>query len=414
MDSAISAPEPSDLRTVGAPGTGPFAPDDPEPLAPEPPWLDATRRRLAERGLEDVDATGALGRALDAEQVAATPATVRYLEDELTGFGPLAPWVRAEGITDVLVDAAGQVWTDGIGGLRSTGLRLPPERASALATRLLAQAGRRLDAAVPAADARVAGVRVHAVLPPISGGGPVLSLRVPAADRPALGELAAGWPDGATWLDAMRLLIRRRASVLVSGATGSGKTTLLTAALAEVPPDERIVTVEDTLEATPAHPHVVPLQARAANVEGAGEIGLAELIRHALRMRPDRLVVGECRGAEVAEMLTALNTGHQGAWGTLHANSAHDVPARLHAMGALAGWSRAAIDAQARAGVDAVVHVRRRTGTRAPTQLCVPVPADAPDAPLTLAPALTDDGSGRAVRGPGWPLLTARLGDHDD
>ena len=143
--------------------------------------------------------------------------------------------------------------------------------------------------------------------------------------------------------------MRDRATVLVSGATGAGKTTLLSAALGRVPGDERIVVVEDTAEAAPDHPHVVALQCRAANAEGAGEVGLAELVRHALRMRPDRLVVGECRGAEVADVLTALNTGHQGAWGTLHAIAAAEVPARLTAMASLAGWRPETVAAQARA-----------------------------------------------------------------
>ncbi|WIK81317.1 TadA family conjugal transfer-associated ATPase [Micrococcus lylae] len=393
-----------------------------------PAWLDRARSWLAERQARGDDdgeaaAVGTGGEPTEQACRAAVEAVAeqdglvltaggaaeraRLLADELSGFGPLAPLVRADGVTDVLVDGNGRVWTDGADGLRQTGTILLPERARQLAVRLLHRAGRRLDAAVPLADARVDGIRVHAVLPPLSGAGPLLSLRVPSRRRPSLAVLAEGWPDGERWQAAVQHLVAAHATVLVSGATGTGKTTLLSAALGEADPAERIITVEDTLEAAPAHPHVVCLQARSANAEGAGEVGLAELIRQALRMRPDRLVVGECRGAEVAEMLTALNTGHQGAWGTLHANSADDVPARLTAMGALAGWSAEALTAQVHAGVDAVLHLRRDARGRHPVSLAVPV-AQEHGAGLRMLPVLTDV-DGRAVRGPGWDVLAARL-----
>ncbi|MGW5852995.1 ATPase, T2SS/T4P/T4SS family [Micrococcus sp. 2A] len=372
-------------------------------MRPAPWW-----RRIG-RGAPDPD------RPWTPPAPAVREAQARALEEELAGFGPLAPWVGVEGVTDVLVDGGGAVWTDGAGGLIRRPARLDPEASHALAVRLLGQAGRRLDGAVPMADARVGGVRVHAVLPPVSGGGTVLSLRVPARRARSLAELAESWPDGGLWAEAVQWLVLHRATVFISGATGTGKTTMLSAALSEVSAHERIITVEDTLEAAPEHPHVVALQCRAANEEGAGEVALPELIRHALRMRPDRLVVGECRGAEVTDVLTALNTGHQGAWGTLHANAAADVPARLTAMASLAGWSPAAVDAQARAGVDAVLHVVRDVHGRHPVELAVP--ADAPG-PLALVPALTwedgtaDDGggaAGRTVEGPGLELLRARL-----
>ena len=413
-------------RDVAAPGEE--EPTAPGPASAPPEWLGRARSWLAERqarrdaegeaavvGKDGVPTAQACREAVVAVAVdegltltgAQAGERARLLADELSGFGPLAPLVRAEGVTDVLVDGSGRVWTDGTEGLRETGTLLPPERVSQLAVRLLHRAGRRLDAAVPMADARVDGIRVHAVLPPLSGAGPLLSLRVPASSRPSLTSLAAGWPDGARWRAAVEHLVGARATVLVSGATGTGKTTLLSAALGQVAPQERIITVEDTLEAAPDHPHVVALQTRSANAEGAGEVGMAELIRQALRMRPDRLVVGECRGAEVAEMLTALNTGHQGAWGTVHANSAEDVPARLVAMGALAGWSAEALTAQVRAGVDAVLHLRRNHHGRHPACLAVPV-AEEDGTGLRMLPVLQDV-DGRAVRGPGWGVLAARL-----
>jgi pilus assembly protein CpaF len=399
-----------------------------EALADPPEWLGRARSWLAERQARDeTEGEGAVvgkdgeptaqacraaveavaeGEGLTLAPVQAQE-RARLLADELSGFGPLAPLVRAETVTDVLVDGRGCVWTDGADGLRQTGTILPPERVRQLAVRLLHRAGRRLDAAVPMADARVDGIRVHAVLPPLSGAGPLLSLRVPSARRPSLAALAEDWPDGARWQAVVRHLVAAHATVLVSGATGTGKTTLLSAALGEADPAERIITVEDTLEAAPEHPHVVALQTRSANAEGAGEVPMAELIRQALRMRPDRLVVGECRGAEVAEMLTALNTGHQGAWGTLHANSADDVPARLTAMGALAGWSAESLTAQVRAGVDAVLHLRRDAAGRHPVCLAVPA-AEEDGAGLRMLPVLTGV-DGRAVRGPGWDVLADRM-----
>lgn len=375
------------------------------PLGAEPSVLEAVRGALAVPGPEDgtaVTSSGMGGAHVGGRRAEA-------ITEELTGFGPLAPWVRRDGVTDVLVDADGHVWTDGTEGLVRRPLTLRTGEAEMLAVRLVTQAGRRLDPAVPLADARLDGVRVHAALPPVSGGGAVLSLRVPAPAPPSLDALARGWPDGARWGAALAELVAGHATVLVSGATGSGKTTLLSAALSAAAPDERIVLVEDTREAAPAHPHVIPLQTRAPNADGAGEVTLAELIRQALRMRPDRLVVGECRGAEVADLLTALNTGHQGAWGTLHANAADDVPARLTAMGALAGWSPAAVAAQARAGVDAVLHVVRDGQGRHPAVLAVPDrPAD-PAAPLRVTPALTWTPGDGTREGPGLVLLRARL-----
>ncbi|MCV7508184.1 ATPase, T2SS/T4P/T4SS family [Micrococcus luteus] len=404
------------------PRTGPAEPERTQVAAPPlaapaagPDGLDAAvvRRRVAEARASAADGAEPPLAPLIAEALDAPidDPRVAALVDELDGFGPLAPWVRTPGVTDVLVDGAGAVWTDGDEGLVRRPGRLDPETAGALAVRLLHRAGRRLDAAVPLADARVGGVRVHAVLPPVSGGGTLLSLRIPAATTPSLAALADGWPDGALWADALEALVRDRATVLVSGATGAGKTTLLSAALGRVPGDERIVVVEDTAEAAPDHPHVVALQRRAANAEGAGEVGLAELVRHALRMRPDRLVVGECRGAEVADVLTALNTGHQGAWGTLHANAAAEVPARLTAMASLAGWRPETVAAQARAGVDAVLHLARDGHGRHPVELAVPDPrADG----FALLPALTwrpgtEAAGGRTIEGPGVPALAARL-----
>jgi pilus assembly protein CpaF len=276
-------------------------------------------------------------------------------------FGPLAAVVAQRGLTDVFVNGDGTVWADrGAGAAPVEGLRVPAPVARELAVRLVALGGRHVDEATPCTDVRLGeGVRVHAVLPPISAGGTLLSVRFPAEARPSLDDLDARGFFGAIGVERIRDLVARRANLLVTGAGGSGKTTLLAALLGSAPPHERIVVLEDVAELRIAHPHVVCLEARQANLEGAGGVGLERLVREALRMRPDRLVVGECRGAELRELLAALNTGHDGGAGTLHANSLADVPARLEALGALAGMSPDAVARQAVSALDVVLHVER-------------------------------------------------------
>lgn len=242
-------------------------------------------------------------------------ANLRVLETELTGAGILEPLLRAEGTTDVLVTAPHEVWVDDGEGLRRSAIRFPDEAAvRRLAQRMAAAAGRRLDDAQPWVDGHLdrlgAGrftVRLHAVLPPVAAAGTCLSLRVL---RPATHDLAALTAAGAIDPVAGQLLldiIDARLAFLVSGGTGAGKTTVLAAVLGAVAASERIVCVEDAPELSPQHPHLVRLVARNANVEGAGEITLRQLVRQALRMRPDRIVVGEVRGAEVVDLLAALN-----------------------------------------------------------------------------------------------------------
>lgn len=276
-------------------------------------------------------------------------------------FGPLAPIVGQRGLTDVFVNGDGTVWADrGAGPAIVEALRVSPAAARQLAVRLVALGGRHVDEATPCTDVRLGdGVRVHAVLPPISARGTLLSVRFPAEARPTLADLDAAGFFGAIGVGRIRDLVARRANLLVTGAGGSGKTTFLAALLGDAPPQERIVVLEDVAELRIGHPHVVCLEARQANLEGAGGVGLERLVREALRMRPDRLVVGECRGAELRELLAALNTGHDGGAGTLHANSLADVPARLEALGALAGMSPDAVARQAVSALDVVLHVER-------------------------------------------------------
>ena len=298
---------------------------------------------------------------------------VREAVDELAGTGPLEPLLRLDGVTDVLVNGPDQVWLDRGAGLERASVRFPDDDAvRRLAVRLAATAGRRLDDAAPWVDVGLPdGTRLHAVLPPVSGSGTCLSLRVLRRVTPDVGALAAtgAFPGASERL--LRALVARRRAFLVTGGTGAGKTTLLSALLGLVDPAERLVLCEDAAELAPAHPHVVRLLGRPPNVEGAGLVTLRDLVRQALRMRPDRLVVGEVRGPEVADLLAALNTGHDGGCGTLHANRPAEVPARLEALGVAAGLDRAAVHSQAAAGLAVVVHVRRSAAGRRVSELGV-------------------------------------------
>ncbi len=285
------------------------------------------------------------------------------LRAELTGAGPLESLLADPAVTDVLVNAADSVWIDRGRGLERAGVSFESDGAvRRLAARLAAQAGRRLDDAAPFVDAMLAdGTRLHAILPPLVAH-PTISLRVLGRRRLSLPELVmleAMSPDLAELLTA---LVTARLSILVSGGTGTGKTSLLAALLSSADPGDRIITIEDAAELSIDHPHVVALLARSANVERAGAVQLAELVRQALRMRADRLVVGEFRAAEIVDLLAALNTGHSGGAATVHANSVADVPARLVALAALGGMDPATLAAQAASALDVLVHLRRDRG----------------------------------------------------
>ncbi|MGW6426938.1 TadA family conjugal transfer-associated ATPase [Nocardia sp. NPDC055053] len=341
--------------------------------------LERVRERLAEHaGVPDAAQLAAAIRAEAGGVLADTDLlrALRLLQTEMTGAGLLEPLLHDPAVADVLVTGPGSVWVDRGHGLEQTDVRFADEAAvRRLAQRLALAAGRRLDDAQPWVDGKLTGaeatlgdafgVRLHAVLAPVAHDGTCLSLRVL---RPATQGLSALAAAGSVPPAALRLLtdiVRARLAFLVVGGTGAGKTTLLSALLAAVEPTERIICVEDAAELAPVHPHVVRLVARTANVEGVGAVTVRDLVRQALRMRPDRIVVGEVRGAEVVDLLTALNTGHDGGAGTVHANSPQEVPARLEALAALGGMDRAALHSQLAAAVQVVLHVHRRAdGTR--------------------------------------------------
>jgi pilus assembly protein CpaF len=332
------------------------------------------------------------------------------VQAEIVGAGPLDGLLREPDVSDVVVNGPDDVWVDRGRGLVRTTVRLGDEAAvRRLAQRLASSAGRRLDDAAPYVDARLAGgVRLHAVVPPISPTGTLISLRVPARDTIELPDLVARGSVPAELAPWLAGIVRAKLAFLITGGTGSGKTTVLGAMLALADPADRLVLVEDSGELRPSVPHVVRLEARPPNVEGAGRIGLDDLVRQALRMRPDRLVVGEVRGSEVVDLLAALNTGHEGGCGTLHANSAADVPARLEALGIAAGLARDAVHAQAVAAIDVIVHLRRETdGHRRVGEVCVLTRSPGGHAQVT--DALRIDRHGVVVRGPAAGELEAKV-----
>ncbi|HYO84995.1 MAG TPA: TadA family conjugal transfer-associated ATPase [Dermatophilaceae bacterium] len=364
------------------------------------------------------------------------------LAENVLGAGSVQHLLDDPTVTDVLVNGCRGVWVDRGRGLERAGKGpVDPPTARRLAVRLAALAGRRLDDAAPYVDGLLpGGVRLHAVLPPLVDDAAHISLRVPRRIVPTLDELVGWGSIPETWREVFTALVASRTSFLITGGAGTGKTTLLAALLGSVEPGHRIVIVEDVRELVVDHPHVVRLQSRPANVEERGAVGLVTLVRQSLRMRPDRLVVGEVRGAEVRELLAALNTGHEGGCGTLHANGTADVVARVEALGALAGLSPEATRTQLVSAVRVVVHLRRRAGLRLveaigvlsrsatgavevrPALLrgdeaatCARVnrmPSEIPEPAARLGGewAAGEEPGDRLLRGPGWPLLASCLG----
>jgi pilus assembly protein CpaF len=337
-------------------------------------------------------------------------ATVEALRRDSVGAGILDPLLRLGGVTDVLVNGPDRVYVDRGSGLELTEVVFESDaEVRRLAQRLAATVGRRFDESVPFVDARLPdGTRVHAVLGTLAAPGSCLSLRIPSrrsltlADCVRLGMLNPGAAQVVT-----RLVEVRRA-FLISGGTGSGKTTLLAAMLGLVPPNERVVVVEDSRELAPDHPHVVRLEGRPPNAERAGAVTLTDLVRQSLRMRPDRLVVGEVRGAEVRDLLAAMNTGHEGGCATVHANSAADVPARMEALAALGGMDRMALHAQLKSAVDVVLHLGRTSGLRRLAEIHV-LAGDGLNGLAHTECALEFTAGGSVLRGPGAARLERLL-----
>lgn len=317
--------------------------------------------------------TESCARLLEEEHTDLTPEqkhdVQKIIAAHLEGLGPLEPLLELDGITDIYVNSPADVWVDGSFGMHKTDLQFDHEDAvRSLATRLVTSCGARLDESVPANDVQTErGQRVHAVLPPVAGENTVLSIRVQPARRLTLDQwLAHSNPQ---LMPVLISMMKTRANFVISGGTGSGKTTLLNALLGLCAEEERLVTLEDSPELAPAHAHTVALTSRAANAEGRGAITLQMLIQQALRMGPDRLILGESRGAEINDLLMAMNTGHSGSGSTVHANSADATPARIIAMGALAGLTPQATSLQAATALDYVIHCQKVGGHRIITQI---------------------------------------------
>lgn len=333
--------------------------------------------------------------------------------------GPLQSLLEVPGVTDVLVNGPDDAWIDRGFGLERAGVRFASEAAvRELAVRLASLGGRRLDDASPLVDARMPdGTRLHAALPPVVDGCTSISLRTVRRQALTLDDLVLGGTLAPRIAEVLAALVAAHASLLITGATGSGKTTLLASLLSLVDPAERIVVIEEAGEVNPHHPHLVRLVERRANVEGVGEVPLGRLVREALRMRPDRIVLGECRGAEVRDVLTALNTGHKGGMATLHANAPVDVPARFAALGALAAMDQRATDLHVATAFDAVIHMEKTPNGRVVTQVAVlrmaepgRLDAGGREPSLVVECALRVSSDRLVSEGPAWELLQARMG----
>lgn len=375
----------------------------------DPAQLANVRRRLA-AGENLRGALAELPDTIFTSQLAQIDAQVRH---ELIGAGPvIAPLLEDAAVTDVVVNGT-HVWVDrgeGMEVVADSGLGGEAET-RALAVRLAASCGQRLDDASPIVDGTFAsGVRLHAVIPPLSAEGTLISLRTHRTRVLAVDELADGGSIARELEPLVRRLVAGKANVLISGATGAGKTTFLNAMLTLVPGNERIIVIEESAELRPTHPHVVHLQVRKANVQGAGEVTMSDLVRAAMRMRPDRIVLGECRGAEVRDVLGALNTGHEGGWATIHANSTQDIPARLVALGALADMAESTVAAQAAAGLDAAIHVRRSGARRYLSEISV---FERRDGELVAPVAVRVGADGAVTYDEAWERLLERLDAKD-
>lgn len=283
------------------------------------------------------------------------------IKTHVYGLGPLEELSKTNGITDILVNGAREVWFDAGDGLKRADISWPSEeQLREYVTHLVGQLNRRLDDAQPFVDARLAsGIRLHAIIPPLSQNGTCLSLRIPQPQLLSLSDLENRGMFSSELRVVLEYIVDSGISFLISGGTGTGKTTLLAALLARVNPTQRIIVIEDLHELVALHPHMISLQARAANTEGIGDVPLRTLTRQALRMRPDRLILGEVRGAEIVDLFSALNTGHSGGCATVHSNSAQDVPARIVGLGLLAGLPSAAIHSLFATAISVVIEIAK-------------------------------------------------------
>ena len=332
------------------------------------PKLDLSNQVEVRRQIEDI-----FGKVIDEEGLALTRAErVRMLEqitDEIIGLGPLEPLLRDESITEIMVNGPRQVYIERSGKLELTNVVFQnDDHVMRIIDRIIAPIGRRVDESSPMVDARLTdGSRVNAIIPPLSLVGPVVTIRKFSASPFTVDDLIRFGTATADMFDFLRACVEARLNIFVSGGTGSGKTTTLNVLSSFIPNDERIVTIEDAAELQLRQEHVVTLESRPPNIEGKGAIPIRELVRNALRMRPDRIIVGECRSGEALDMLQAMNTGHDGSMSTGHANSPRDMLSRLETMVLMSGVDLPlrAIREQVASAVDLIVQQSRlKDGTR--------------------------------------------------
>src|SRR5437899_10981936 len=332
------------------------------------PKLDLSNQVEVRRQIEEI-----FGKVIDEEGLALTRAErVRMLEqitDEIIGLGPLEPLLRDESITEVMVNGPRQVYIERSGKLELTNVVFQnDDHVMRIIDRIIAPIGRRVDESSPMVDARLTdGSRVNAIIPPLSLVGPVITIRKFSASPFTVDDLIRFGTATADMFDFLKACVEARLNIFVSGGTGSGKTTTLNVLSSFIPNDERIVTIEDAAELQLRQEHVVTLESRPPNIEGKGAIPIRELVRNALRMRPDRIIVGECRSGEALDMLQAMNTGHDGSMSTGHANSPRDMLSRLETMVLMAGVDLPlrAIREQVASAVDLIVQQSRlKDGTR--------------------------------------------------
>jgi pilus assembly protein CpaF len=356
--------------------------------------VERRRAAVARGGDGGGDLRGAVRELVDEEAVLLgegdrTEIAARIVRDSV-GLGPLEVLLADPAVEEVMVNGPGTVYIERGGRIEATDVAFADEEELRNAIeRILAPLGRRVDELSPMVDARLAdGSRVNIVIPPLAIDGPLVSIRRFGARRPGPDELVALGTLSAAQRHSLEAAVGGHRSILVSGGTGSGKTTLLNALSGFIDPGERVVTIEDAAELRLQQPHVVRLESRPAGVEGRGEVSIRDLLRNALRMRPDRIVIGEVRGPEALDLLTALNTGHDGALSTVHANSPADALSRLETLALMAGVGlpHVAVAEQVQRGIDLVVHLERRAdGARVVTEIAEVVRAAGTTAVRTLA-----------------------------
>jgi len=329
--------------------------------------MDFSRMEMLDPALISAKVTTAIGETLDEESRLLTDGDrarlVEEVKNELLGLGPLEPLLRDDDVTDIMVNGRDHVYVEKHGKLHETGIHFHDDQHLMLIIdRIVSQVGRRVDESSPMVDARLRdGSRINAIIPPLAIDGPSLSIRRFGKKRYSIADLLAKDSISPEMVSLLQAAVKARLNLLVCGGTGSGKTTMLNCLSSFVPSDERIVTIEDSAELSLQQTHVVRLESRPPNLEGKGEVTARDLVRNTLRMRPDRIIVGEVRGAEVFDMLQAMSTGHDGSIATIHANSSRECLGRLEMMMLLSGFSIPQRDAPAdrASAISIIVHVAR-------------------------------------------------------